>query len=167
MDWTRTGLAAAGFVGFVPFTGLPNHPVPRGPGVYLVARPDETPPAFLERSVGGWLQGRDPSVDPSELKHAWIPDAAVLYIGKAAAGKSQQRGLRKRLNEYHSYGNGRAAPHRGGRYIWQLRDSGALLVAWRETPDESPGSVETRLIDDFKMAYGAKPFANRKLADRP
>lgn len=167
MDWTRAGLAASGFVGFVPFTDLPNDPAPTGPGVYLVVRPDDAPPVFLQRSVGGWIKGRDPTVDVGELERAWIPAAAVLYIGKASAGGTQRRGLRKRLDEYRRYGNGRAAPHRGGRYIWQLRDSGALLVAWRETVERSPGSAEAWLLDDFRRTYGATPFANRKLGDRP
>lgn len=73
MDRTGAGLAAAGFIGFVPFADLPSHPVPPGPGVYLVVRPDDTAPNFLERSVGGWFKGKDPSVDAHELEHAWLP----------------------------------------------------------------------------------------------
>lgn len=85
----------------------------------------------------------------------------MLYIGEAAVGQSRRRGLRKRLDEYRRHGAGNAAPHQGGRFIWQLKDSDTLLVGWLPTPNDDPAVVEARMLTDFVNAYGTLPFANR------
>jgi hypothetical protein len=92
MDWTRPGLAQAGFRGFVPFADLPNTSVPRRSRLYLVLRPNDAAPQFREQSLRGWSKGWDPSVSVADLKRAWLPAAAVVYIGKAAAGASGSSG---------------------------------------------------------------------------
>lgn len=148
------------------FDALMPADMPRGAGVYLVARPEPFEPSFLESSSAGWFKGRNPSVSQSDLAAAWIPQAVVVYIGKAATGTSGRRGLRKRVTEYRRHGYGENIGHWGGRYIWQLAQGRDLLVAWQLTPGEDPEVLETALIADFVATFGRLPFANRKLGKR-
>jgi len=127
-----------------------------------VLRSDTAAPGYLQTSGAGWFKEKNPSVSIDLLEAAWLDGAAVLYIGKAGAGKRGTRGLRKRLSEYRRHGAGEKIGHWGGRYIWQLEDHSHHLVAWKITPGVDPEDVETELINEFVLRFGAKPFANRK-----
>lgn len=156
-ELTRKTLTARGFRGFVPFRELPGSNVPTGHGIYVVIRTDTSPPSFLPTSPAGRLKARDPSVTADKLRAAWVDGATIVYIGKAAG----QNGLDQRLADYRRHGTGLLAGHWGGRYIWQLADWDALLVAWWPMTENDAGEAEQDLIDEFKGLHGgALPFAN-------
>jgi hypothetical protein len=48
----------------------------------------------------------------------------------------------------------------GGRHIWQLANSGNLLVCWKVTLHDVLRTVEKALIEEFERVYGKLPFAN-------
>lgn len=162
MDWSRDGLIAAGFEGFVRFEDLPQTSVPLEPGVYVVLRESDAAPEFRETNPAGWFKGKDPSVAPQTLAGVWVPDSAVVYIGKASAGAKGRRGLSKRLEEFRGYEAGKPVGHWGGRYVWQLGDSDRLRVAWLRTRDDQAEALEATLISQFIADFGARPFGNRK-----
>jgi hypothetical protein len=160
MDWSQSGLEQAGFSGWVPFSALGTANVPADPGVYVVLRPDNTTPLFLPVSPAGWFKGKDPSVPIADLEKSWVPDASLLYVGKANGGRDGRRGLRTRLDEYRRYGAGTPVAHRGGRYVWQLADSDDLLVGWKTTADGIARELERNMIAEFKAMHSKRPFAN-------
>lgn len=151
-----------GFVGWVPFAALPTANVPTEPGVYVVIRPSDDPPSFLDASPAGHYQGKDPTVSIAELTQLWVPDTRIVYIGKANHGNRGRRGLRKRLDEFRLFGTGDPAPHSGGRRIWQLADCADLLVGWRVTDDREAAEIETKMIAQFRAHHGLRPFANMR-----
>ncbi|WP_422745384.1 hypothetical protein ACN27E_24175 [Mycobacterium sp. WMMD1722] len=152
----------SGFSGWVPFAALPDADVPTGPGVYVVVRPSDDPPEFLNVSPAGHFKGKDPTVPVAELQALWVPGTRIVYIGKASLGSTGRRGLRKRLDEYRRFGAGEPIGHSGGRRIWQLADHDALLVGWRMTPDTDAPKTETEMIAQFRDRYGVRPFANMR-----
>lgn len=151
-----------GFTGWVPFAALPSADVPTGPGVYVVVRPTDEPPGFLEVSPAGHFKGRDPTVPVADLTALWVPGARIVYIGKANLGTTGRRGLRKRLDEFRRFGTGSPVGHSGGRRIWQLSDHAGLLVGWRVTDDNDAARIETAIIAAFRAHYGLRPFANMR-----
>lgn len=125
------------------------------PGVYLILRCSTEPPVFLEKGNGGLFKGIDPNVTLDVLREKWVEGIEILYIGKAGTS------LRKRLRQYMRFGDGIDAPHKGGRYIWQLADNRELLVCWKVLPATvDPEMVEMLTIEKFKDRYGKLPFAN-------
>jgi hypothetical protein len=155
-DFARAALARDGFVGWLTFGQLRADNLARIPtegGIYVVLRKSARPPGFLKQNPGGRFKGKNPSIASAALKANWVDGAKVVYIGKANA-------LRRRLNEFARFGAGAPIGDWGGRLIWQLADSGELLVAWKPTPDEDPRAAESRLIAEFRAAYGKPAFAN-------
>lgn len=152
--FTRPQLTKDGFIGWVTFDQLRNaDPCPNVGGVYVVVRADNSAPQFLDRSCGGWFKDRDPTVGLDELKANWVPDADVIYIGKA-------NNIRRRLRGFARFGAGQKIGHWGGRLIWQLEESARFLVAWKPTPGIDPLLYEAQLLAEFRATYGNPPFAN-------
>jgi hypothetical protein len=155
-------ISHSGFKGFVAISALQAskcHEVPDKPGVYLVLRRKKARPVFLSQSTGGHFKGKDPTVAINQLENSWVEESLVLYIGKAG-GPGKKATLRSRLSKYMQYGQGKRVAKRGGRYIWQLDQSGSLIVCWKPTPNADPRAAEKGLIQDFKATYGTRPFAN-------
>jgi hypothetical protein len=153
-----------GYVGFESISTLQNTDcdhVPDAPGVYLVVRPEITTPEFLEESIGGHFKGKNPTVPVGVLREKWVRNAIALYIGKA--GSTGGRTLKMRLIEYMRFGRGVPVAHWGGRFIWQLPNSGDFLVCWKATlPGTDPRDEEEELIRDFEVEHGEIPFANHQ-----
>lgn len=155
-------LRRAGFLGFCAVSDLMRDvsPVPAVRGVYMVVRRSMAQPVFLAVGSGGYHKGTNPNVAFETLCNKWVENTCVMYIGKAG-GEGRKATLRSRVSQYLRFGRGEPAGHRGGRYIWQLKDSAELLFCWMPLPSDSPSSVEASLISAFKSRYGGRrPFAN-------
>ncbi len=135
--------------------------IPLKKGVYAIIRENTTKPKFLKVGTGGFFHNEDPNVEIEVLTKKWNHDGGkILYIGRANYDtdnpKSQtcKSTLQKRVKAYMNFGEGKKVGHRGGRYIWQIEDSGEFCV-WYKVCDY-PQKEESELIKKFK------PFANLK-----
>lgn len=155
-------LRQAGFLGFVPVDKLSEDysQIPNNQGVYLVIRMKKDTPVFVENGSGGYFKGKNPNVPIDVLNKNWVNDTCVLYVGKAG-GKKNKSTLRKRLKQYLQFGKGKDVGHRGGRYIWQLKDAKDLLFCWKPLYLNEAAKIESMLVSEFKRQYeGKRPFAN-------
>jgi len=121
-------------------------------GVYLAIRPDAWEPKFLEENPGYRFKRKDPTKSREWLKQQWVPGAPILYVGKT------DRTLQTRIGEFLRFGEGKAAPHWGGRLLWQLDHSDTLLIGWR--PSDRARAEEKELIRKLEARYRKLPFAN-------
>jgi ADP-ribosylglycohydrolase len=131
--------------------------LPRQKGVYFVIYPHESPDeAFLQEGTGGYYKGKNPNISVELLHENWVEDADILYIGETKAT------LRERVTALLKFGNGKNVAHRGGRLLWQHKESHNFRVYWYACSDnENPVELEKELIKDFKTHYNEKrPFAN-------
>lgn len=159
---TPEDLRKAGFTGFIPVADLwrDRSAIPKSKGVYMVVRTAKGIPEFLEKGTGGLFKGKDPNVSPETLRANWVNGTCVVYIGQAGGGASSAT-LHSRLTQYLRFGQGKAAGHRGGRHIRQLKDAADLLFCRKTLSEQDPDRVETALIETFRKRYdGMRPFAN-------
>lgn len=147
IEFTRDGLEAAGFKGFHHLYERREErfaEVPEGPGVYAVLRESERPVEFVDPDGNGALAER------------WVPDAQVVYIGRADT-------LRRRLSRLAVKGAGRAVADWSGRVIWQIGDTESMTVAWLGTLPDDSGKLRARLLDSFSAQHGGRPpFGNQR-----
>jgi hypothetical protein len=134
--------------------------IPQGTGIFAVLRPEGFEPEFLKKSTAGTFKKKDPSVPEPALDAEWVDGADILYIGKAGPGSKGNRGLRRQVQEFLDFGKGKPPGHWDGRLVWQLANSEALLIAWKELPAEELSTSEARYHAEFVEAYGRLPFAN-------
>ena len=167
-------LTALGFCGFHTIRELRAKKlsmVPKQKGVYLVLRLSEEPVRFLDKSLGGHFEGKDPKVLIAKLCKEWVDGATILYIGKAGgpigkAGGPKKKSTKKstlhsRLKTYLKFGEGKPVSHWGGRLIWQIADSDDLIICWKLITGKVPQNVERKMLLEFKDSHDGKlPFAN-------
>ena len=157
---SRASLRGGGFAGFRQVGKLEIMRIPQGTGVFAVLRPDGFEPRFLKKSTAGIFKKKDPSLPEPSLAAEWVEDADVLYLGKAGPGSKGNRGLRRQIQEFLDFGNGKPPGHWDGRLVWQLAEPDTLVIAWREVPAQQVNSTEARLHADFVAEFGRLPFAN-------
>jgi hypothetical protein len=150
-----------GFEGFLTLGSLmeKNSPVPKAKGIYFILYTQNEKPEFVETGSGGFYKDMDPNVPIDELHENWVENTIVLYIGRAGKGIGNTT-LRDRLRQYFSFGRGKRTGHRGGRYVWQIKNYDELIVCWKKVFGEDPRDVEAALIKEFYDTYRKRPFAN-------
>lgn len=149
-----------GFTGFRPITVLDINRIPQRQGIFAVLRPEGFEPRFLAKSTAGTFKKKDPTLPESALLDEWVPNADILFIGKAGPGSKGNRGLRRQIQEFVDFGRGKPPGQWDGRLIWQLQDAGDLLVAWKELPVEALNAAQANYHAQFRQHHGTLPFAN-------
>ena len=76
--------------------------------------------------------------------------------------EKEKTAFKGRLCQLLDFGIGKRVGHRGGRFLWHLRDSSELLVRWRICSAGAPDQSEkVDAIARFKAVHkGNRPFAN-------
>ena len=156
----KKSLQTEGFTGFRPIGGLEANRIPQRQGIFAVLRPAGHEAVFLAASTAGTFKRKNPSVSRGMLAEEWVEDADILFIGKAGPGSKGNRGLRRQIQEFVDFGQGKPPGHWEGRLIWQLAGAGTLLVAWKELPLEELNTALAAYHEQFVQWYGRLPFAN-------
>jgi|GEM_PF-2502710 len=146
-------------------SSLPRIKIPDISGVYIVVYPHElSEDMFINPGSGGYFKGENPNVEIGELFSNWVAGADVLYIGRTGGttvnGFVSEATLRKRIKQLLQYGNGRPVGHRGGRYLWQHKNSSDFRIYWYTCVDENPVTLEQNIRKEFLDEYNQRPFAN-------
>ncbi|WLQ07875.1 hypothetical protein [Arthrobacter oryzae] len=160
MQVDKRALREGGFAGFRTFADVEINRIPQAPGIFAVLQPEGFQVQFLARSTAGVFKKKDPSLSADKLAAEWVDGAEVLYVGKAGPGSKGNRGLRRQIQEFLDFGNGKPPGHWDGRLIWQLANTDSLLLAWKELPAGGLNQAEAKYHADFRGAYGRLPFAN-------
>ena len=160
MPINTQSLKQDGFTGFRPLQDLDINRIPQKPGIFAVLRPEGFLPQFLARSTAGIFKKKNPSLKTEALDAEWVDGADVLFVGKAGPGSKGNRGLRRQIQEFVDFGEGKPPGHWDGRLIWQLAVPGSLIIAWKELPVEQLNAAEARYHAAFVEEYGRLPYAN-------
>jgi hypothetical protein len=152
-----------GFTGFQSIESLylNSSSIPKRTGIYIVIYLPEKEPGFLQNGTGGNFKKKDPNIPIKKLQENWVRKTKVIYIGKAG-GKESGATLNSRLEQYLDFDHGKPVGHWGGRLIWQIENSGRLLLCWKPLTSSEPRDEESKLIQHFISIYGKRPYANLK-----
>lgn len=169
--FNAAGLREAGFVVPIPFRDIERTDVLsyRGAsdvqGVYVVLHEPAPQPDFLAPD-----HPKHQKVTATAcLAERWVPEASVLYIGKAPLRAPNKRGKRaglwQRIKEYRGFVYRSRTNHQGGEDLRRLPDRDSFMVTWKDVPN--PSGTERDLILEFSGVYGRRPFGNRDDGDGP
>ena len=163
-------LKVGGFTGFQKIRELwiSTSGVPPVKGVYMVLYTGVGRPDFVETGTAGPFRGGNPNVPLEQLEKCWVDDTPVLFMGKAGGtsritGKPTRENLHKRVGKFVRVGRGEKVGPWGGRYIWQVRNAGDLVICWKKMYERDPLEVQDRLLRNFETVYHKRPFANQEL----
>ena len=134
--------------------------IPDLPGVYCVHLPGGVAPAF-SASAGRARHAKPQCPDRLREKQGRIlanGPTDILYIGKAGATRST---LRKRVRQLVRFGLGLTAKHRGGEWMWQIRNCAETQILMQTCPRDETERLESRLLARFRNEHGEWPLANR------
>jgi hypothetical protein len=160
MQVNRQALREDGFAGFRAFEELEINRIPQAPGIFAVLKPDDFQVQFLAKSTAGVFKKKNPSLTQAALAVEWVDGADVLYMGKAGPGSKGNRGLRRQIQEFMDFGEGKPPGHWDGRLIWQLANAKSLLIAWKELPAVGLSQAEADYHRGFREEFGRLPYAN-------
>jgi len=127
--------------------------IPCCPGVYFVTCGKNFKHKFIHPGTGGHFKCKDPNVSVRKLKSKWVLGNRLLYIGQT------RRSLRERIALFAAFGSGYPVAHRGGRYIWQIKNATSNLYVHCEEIG-NPRAREKEEIAKFEKKYKKLPFAN-------
>ena len=165
-----------------------TYPFPDTRGVYVVsgsADPNSNESIKFELNqdrLNDWIsRASELSVDRTpalveglskRLEDFWHPDQSILYIGQA--GKGLNTRIKQMIkhagllpNIVHMLGERR--PHRGGHWLYTLKDLPDLNLHYSEIPDNRhEHEVKLRMLEDFIESTGnislkSLPWANIEL----
>lgn len=156
---TRSQPEHAGFEGFLPLHSVLENLslIPGKPGIYIVVVKKRSRAKFRSSSAAGRFKRRDPTIPVRKLREKWVPDARVVYVGKA--GPAVNGSLRTRIRELVQFGSGKPVAHWGGRALWQLDGIWEALIAWKAVASD-PYNAERQMIKEFISRFGRLPYAN-------
>lgn len=128
-------------------------------GIYIIEAPKGMKIEFLSSTTAPeTYKGKNLLYDSKTLQEKFNNgDKEILYIGKTTC----RQGLRNRLGSYIKYGYGHEVAHRGGRALWQIKNSRDLTVYYYECEDAN--GLEQKLLKEYKNKYNVLPVANHRI----
>lgn len=131
--------------------------IPDKKGIYIIKKSKEMKIEFyMDTTAIKEYLNKSMIYDIEALKEKFDKsDKEILYIGKAGGKKNK---LKQRIRQYVRYEYGEVNNHSGGRAIWQIVDSKALLLGFIEC--DNPEEIEKELLEEYENKYKVLPIAN-------